>query len=72
MLVLTRKLGEKIRIGDEIEVEILSIHGSRVRLGIACPIEIPIRRSELEFEETSPVDSQQIVSAPYEFQYDGI
>jgi carbon storage regulator len=69
MLVLSRKLGEKIRIGNEIEVEVLSVRGSRVRLGFTCPIEIPIRRSELEFEETSALDSQWTSSDPCEFQY---
>ena len=72
MLVLSRKPGEKIRIGDEIEVEVLSVRGSRVRLGITCPMEIPIRRSELVFEETSELDSQSVSGIASEFQYAGI
>ncbi len=51
MLVLSRKQGEKIRIGNEIEIEVLSVRGSRVRLGISCPIEIAIQRGELKMEE---------------------
>ena len=47
MLVLTRKLGEKIRIGDEIEVRVLSVSGSRVRLGVDAPGNIEIVRNEL-------------------------
>ncbi len=47
MLVLSRKLGEKIRIGDEIEIEVLNIRGSRIRLGISCPLDFSITRSDL-------------------------
>ena len=50
MLVLTRKVGEKILIGDQITVTVISITGNRVRLGIEAPSEIGIRRSEVEVE----------------------
>lgn len=44
MLVLTRKIGERIQIGDGITVEVRRIEGSRVSLAIAAPPELPIRR----------------------------
>lgn len=47
MLVLSRKQGEKIRIGSEIEVVVLEVRGSRVKLGISGPQEIPIHRQEV-------------------------
>ena len=47
MLVLSRKAGERIWIGPEIELTVLGIHGGRVRLGFAGPPEIPIHRDEL-------------------------
>jgi carbon storage regulator len=47
MLVLTRKNGEAIRIGKDIEVRILDIHGGRVRLGLCAPPEVDIQRDEL-------------------------
>lgn len=47
MLVLTRKVGESIRIGDDIEVYVAAIDRNRVRLGIRSPGEIPIHRSEI-------------------------
>lgn len=47
MLVLSRKAGERIWIGPEIELTVLDIHGGRVRLGFAGPPEIPIHRDEL-------------------------
>ena len=47
MLVLSRKRNERILIGNEIEVKVLSIVGSRVRLGINCPEGVRILRSEM-------------------------
>ena len=47
MLVLTRKHGERILIGEDIEVVVLEIHGRRVKLGIRGPSEVPIHRQEL-------------------------
>lgn len=47
MLVLARKIGERICIGDEIEIVVLRFHGNRVQLGIDAPQCIKIRRQEL-------------------------
>ena len=47
MLVLTRKPGERIVIGENITVTVLKIQGHQIRLGIEAPKEIPIRRKEL-------------------------
>ena len=67
MLVLTRKSGESIRIGDNIELTILSVKGSRVRVGINCPNEVPIRRGELqdlvansEFHDFAPCNELEL------------
>ncbi len=48
MLVLGRKLGESIRIGDGIEITIVGVQGNRVRLGIQAPEDVRVLRSELE------------------------
>ncbi len=47
MLVLTRKVGERIKIGDNVEVIILGVDGGQVKAGIHAPKEIKIMRSEL-------------------------
>lgn len=47
MLVLTRKLGEKIQIGDNISILIMDIKGKQVRLGIEAPSEIKVHREEI-------------------------
>jgi carbon storage regulator len=48
MLVLSRKAGERISIGPEIEVTVLGIHKGRVKLGFLGPPEVPIHREELQ------------------------
>jgi carbon storage regulator len=47
MLVLTRKLGERITIGDDITISLLEIKGSQVKLGIEAPKSISIHRQEV-------------------------
>ena len=53
MLVLTRKQGEQIRVGDDICVTVLAIEGNRVRLGLTAPADVSILRVEL-VSRTSP------------------
>lgn len=47
MLILTRRSGEGIRIGDEIKVQILEIKGNQVRIGIEAPQDIQVHRDEV-------------------------
>jgi carbon storage regulator len=46
MLVLTRKLGETIVVGDCVRIKVLSVHSGRIRLGITAPPNLPICREE--------------------------
>ena len=47
MLILTRRPGQTIRIGDDIEVIILSQRGNQFRVGITAPQDIPVHRDEV-------------------------
>jgi carbon storage regulator len=47
MLALTRKVGESIVIGDDIEVTVLAVHGDQIKIGIDAPRSVPIHRKEI-------------------------
>jgi carbon storage regulator len=47
MLVLSRQLGETIRIGRDIEVKVVGIRGGKVSLGIQAPRQVPVNRLEI-------------------------
>ena len=47
MLILSRKVGERIIIGDNICIDVIDMRGSRVRIGITAPREIPVDREEV-------------------------
>jgi carbon storage regulator len=50
MLVLTRKDKQSIMIGDDIKVMVLSNDGTKVRLGIQAPSDVPVHRTEIYLE----------------------
>ncbi|MGO2307074.1 MAG: carbon storage regulator CsrA [Providencia sp.] len=47
MLILTRKYGESLTIGDDITVTILGIKGNQVRIGVIAPKNVPVHREEI-------------------------
>lgn len=47
MLILTRKIGEKVRIGDDIELVVLGVKGNQVRLGVEAPKDVSVHREEI-------------------------
>jgi carbon storage regulator len=47
MLILSRKLGEEVVIGDNIRLTVVSIRGSQIQLGLTAPAHVVIRRAEL-------------------------
>lgn len=47
MLILTRKLGESINIGEDIKISVLGIHGRQVRIGIDAPLDVVVHREEI-------------------------
>ena len=50
MLVLSRKSGEKVLVGEDIEVVVLEVEGDRVKLGFTAPRYVPICRAEIHRE----------------------
>ena len=47
MLILTRRVGESVMIGDEVTVTVLGVKGSHARRGFAAPKEVPVHREEI-------------------------
>jgi carbon storage regulator len=47
MLILTRRAGEALRIGDDIEVMVMAVNGSQVRIGINAPRDVAVDREEI-------------------------
>ncbi len=47
MLVLSRRLGDSVMIGDEVEIKVLELSRERVKIGITCPDDVKIFRKEI-------------------------
>lgn len=66
MLILQRKAGESLVIGADITIRVVSVDGTRVRLAISAPEDVPILRSELVIATAANRDSAMEESAPAE------
>ena len=47
MLILTRRVNEKLMVGDDVTVTVLSISGNQVRIGVNAPRHVPVHREEI-------------------------
>jgi carbon storage regulator len=66
MLVLTRKLGENIRIGDSIKITVLEVRSGQVKIGIEAPPEVKVHREEIyaRIQEENRRAQQRRAEAP--------
>ncbi len=66
MLVLTRKIGELIVIGDDIKIKIVEIKGKQVRIGIEAPRNVAVNREEIYKQKAAEkeVDTEETVDVP--------
>ena len=47
MLILTRRVGETIMVGDEVQVTVLGVKGNQIRIGVDAPKEVAVHREEI-------------------------
>jgi carbon storage regulator len=62
MLVLTRKIGAKIVIDGSITVEIVSVDGNKVRIGISAPPEVRVDREEIHRARTQFSEKRELAA----------
>ncbi len=64
MLVLNRKSGERVFVGEDIEVVVLEVQGDRVKLGFIAPRYVPIFRAELQQEPAESLAAHAATDFP--------
>ncbi|HQT43173.1 MAG TPA: carbon storage regulator CsrA [Halothiobacillus sp.] len=70
MLILTRRIGEVLRVGDDVSITVLGIKGNQVRIGIDAPKDVSVHREEIyqriKNEGNSPEGTNQVPDADHD------
>jgi carbon storage regulator len=63
MLILTRRIGETLMVGDEVTVTVLGVKGNQVRLGVNAPKDVAVHREEIyqriQSEKSDDIDNKE-------------
>ena len=62
MLILTRKVGESVLIGNDISITVLSVRGNQVKLGVEAPKEVSVHREEI-YQRIKQMKDEQLDSS---------
>lgn len=65
MLMLTRKVGECIRINDDIVIEVIELGSGRVKLGVSAPAHIPVNREEIYIAKKKSLELESYRNKEY-------